>query len=270
LPADIAAYKDATIKKKEEAAKASGKSFFDGQQVRMRNVGVRATGEAETDLQLLLQFGPGSYFTHASTGQILDQPILQDGNGSPTTIRQKYIADPYSWNDCLGNSIGVSAALVSTTDNALVYVRRSNKLTQYPDRFGVATAGFMDRSKDTVNGIPSPFSTLNREANEEMGVKEGEFRITGVGRPWDDLHAEIWGVLRTEMTVEQIMRTEKKDKYEALQILSVPFEPRRVMPILRNAGTKWVNAHAVATIDALLQDYNEEEVIAAAHGTIAA
>ena len=266
LPADIAAYKGKIIAEKEADAKAKGKVFFDGQQVRMKDYGHRVANKETEELKLYLKFGPGSYFTHACTGQIVDKKMLKDENGKDVSIREKYIKDHYSWDDCLGNSVGVSTAIISRPDHALVYVKRSDKITQYPGRFGVAAAGFMDRKKDLMDNVPNPFKTMQRETTEEMGVETqfGDFKITGIGRPWDDLHGELWGVTKTDKTVAQIRGSPKKQKYESLAMLDVPFEPRSVLPILKDAGNTWVNAHAVATIDALLQEYKTDEVLAIA------
>jgi hypothetical protein len=266
LPEDIAEYKDKIIKQKEEDAKKNGKVFFDGPQVRMRNYGHRVVGD-ESVMKLYLEFGPGSYFTHACTGQILDEKILKDDAGNTVSIREKYIKNPRSWNDCLGNPVGIGSVLISEKDNALVYVKRSDKITQYPGRYGVAASGSMDGKKDLLDDLPNPFKTIQREITEEMGVETRleDFKLTGVGRPWDDLHCELWGFTVVDKTVGQILGAPKKHKYESLTIESVDFEPKSVMKILKNPADSWVNAHVVATIDALLKHYKTDEVMSAAY-----
>lgn len=267
LPKDVAEYKSKVIEERVEEAEKKGGMFFDGASVRMTDYGQNTVNSTEDDMGLYLELGDTTFFTHVATGQSLDKKVLKDEYGKPTTIREKYIKDPHSFDDYLGNNVGVSTTVLSRPDNALVYVRRSDKLGQYPGRYGVGAAGFMSRDQDMVDGKPNPFRTAQRETNEELGLDTefGDFKLTGLGRPWDDLHCELWGFTEVDATVEKIRSVPKKHKYEFLKMYDVPFEPKKVMPILKNPSTGWVNAHVASTIDTLLHRYGADEVLEAAY-----
>jgi hypothetical protein len=289
LPPDMAAYKDALVKQKKEDCEKRKAPFFNGRQIGMRGADARPVDGTER-MVLYLDLAPSFFFTYAATNQALDKQILDDGSGNKMSIRQKYIRDPTDWNDCLANSTGVSMVLISKPDNEMTFVKRSEKLAQYPGRWGVAAAGFMNRdavfdkqgnlikiNRDCVAGVPNPLLTGRHELKEEMGV-ECDFNdivLFGVGRPLDDLHGEIWGEYRTDMTSEQIRSTKKSNKFEHLKLVQVPFEPRKVLEYLINPELclnpyeNWVPAHAVATVDSLINEFGDQEVldaIAELHG----
>lgn len=266
MPDDLANYKEGLIEEKRLEAEKAGKMFFDGDKVRLQNYGQYPIENSDKTIGLYLEFGPTKFFDHVATGQSLDKKVLKDKNGDPTSIREKYITDPYSLDDVLANPTGVNATIVSKPDNAVLYVKRSDKIMQYPGRYGAASAGFMETG-DLKDGSPNPFVTIQREAEEEMGVKSdhSDFTITGVGRPWDDMHGEIWGTMELDMTVEKIKSAPKKHKYEFLKILDAQLEPKKVMPILKDAGSTWVNGAAVSMIDTLLKNYDSDTVLNAAY-----
>lgn len=144
----------------------------------------------------------------------------------------------------------------------------------------------MDRIRDVVYNKPNPFATMKRELEEEAGVvcpiddsKYG-FRLLGVGRALDDLHGELWGETMSPLTVERVLSSPKKSKYETLRMFPVDFKPKEVLPYVvktikevpkgitsgRDAwmvgeSPAWVPAHVHATIQSLVKHYGFENVM---------
>jgi len=278
LPKDIYESMQSLVERRKKEAEARGAPFFDGQMVKLKDYGIKVEKEdiiTEKE-KLILKLAPTSWFTYQATNYSLDQPNLKDERGN-STIREKYKINVLNLNDILANPIGVSANIISEPDQVVLLVERSEKLAQYPGRYGVAAAGFMQRTKDLVDGKPNPFKTIQREIEEEAGIKcsINDFKLFSVGRAVDDLHGELFGELRTNYTVQEIKSAPKKSKYEALRLFEVPFKPEEVLPYLLRQKevlgkvldpksgevTTWVPAHAVAVIQSLLKDYGYENVL---------
>ncbi len=282
LPPDVAAYKDALVQAKREDCQKRKAPFFNGRQVAMRGAYSRPLDSGQDEREVLhLEMAPSFFFTYAATNQALDKQVLDDGAGNKSSIRQRYITDPTNFNDCLSNSTGVSMVLISKPDHAVTFVKRSEKLAQYPSRWGVAAAGFMNRdavvdkekklirlNRDCIGGVPNPFLTARHELAEEMGVPAdiNDIVLFGAGRPLDDLHGELWGEFRTDMTSQQILQTRKTQKFEHLKVFQVPFEPRPVLEYLINPEhclnpyEAWVPVHALAMVDSLRHEFGDDAV----------
>ena len=281
LPEDIAAFKDELIKKKKIEAEKRGAPFYDDPMVRLRDYGVKIEDPRTEKLNLILTFQPSSWFTYVSTNMSLDEKILRDECGRKVSIREKYIKYPLDLNDVLANPTGVSATIISEPDHRILIAERSMKLAQYPGLYGDAAAGFM-KDTDVIDGTPNPFKTIQRESGEELGLKPSinDFKLLGVGRAMDDLHGEIWGELRTPLTIQEIYSTPKKDKYEHLRLFDVPFEPKEVLKYVSRTieqippgvsavwnvwkidrTPKWVPGHTINTIQSLEREYGYERVM---------
>ncbi len=294
IPEDVRATIRPTIESKRKAAEQAGKPFFDGQNLRLVDYGIIYEGIEEKREKLVLFMEPTSYFTNSGTNRSYDNLVLRDSSGSPISMRGKYGVDVLNLNDWMANAIGVNTTLISEPSGAIVMVLRSDKLDQYPNLYGVAAAGFMDRLKvhkdgtkgDVVAGTPNPFRTVKRESEEEAGVEcplddpKYGFKLLGVGRTLDDLHAELWGETISPWTVEKILSAPKSGKYEQLRIFPVEFSPKQVLPYVvktikevpkgvtsgRDAWTigespVWVPAHVYATIQSLIKHYGFENVM---------
>jgi len=284
LPKDISANLKNMVEKGKKKAEEKGRLFFDGQLVKLAGytMGVRKEDVIDENERPILKTTPTSWFAYQATNLSLDEKILEGYDGKPTTIREKYKIDPLILDDILANPIGVSAVVISEPDHAMYFVQRSNILSQYPNLYGVGSAGFMNRTRDVVAGVPNPFKTIQHEAEEEAGIKcsLNDFTLFSIGRALDDLHGELFGMIRTPMTIQEILSAPKKRKYEALNPITVPFEPKPVLKYLTatvekipdgiSAGReawiidkspKWVPAHAIATIQALEDEYGHEKVM---------
>ncbi len=275
LPEDIAAYRSQLIKKKGKEAEGKGSA------VRLRDYSIKRDDSRAEKLNLILMFQPCTWSTFSSTNLSLDERILRDEYGRKVSIREKYIKDPLNLNDVLGNATGVCATVISEPDHKLLMVERSTELGVYPGLYGDAAGGFM-RDIDRINGVPNPFKTIQREAEEEAGLKcsINDFKLLGVGRSIDYLHAEIWGELRTPLTVQEIYDMPKRDEWEFRRLFDVPFEPKEVMkyvsktieqiPVGVPSGSnvwvvgrspEWAPSHAISVIQSLEKEYEHERVM---------
>lgn len=291
LPEDIEAFKEQLVDKKRKEAEARGAPFYDGPMVRLRDYKIIIEDPNTEKIRLGLVFQPTSWFTYSATNKSLDEKVLLDEFGKVISIREKYVENPLDLNDVLANPTGVSTTLISEPENRMILVERSMKLSQYPGLYGVAAAGFMKRDYtddkglhkgDTVDGVPNPFLTIKRELEEEIGIdcSVNDFTLFSVGRAMDDLHVELFGETRTNLTVEEIKSAPKSSKYETLKMIDVPFKPKEVLTyVVRTIGKipvgvppnenawiigrspKWVPAHAVATIQSLMKEYGYERVL---------
>jgi hypothetical protein len=264
-PEEILRHKEQLVKEKEAAAKARGAPFYDGPMVRLKDYGF--SDENEEKCKVILKEQLTSYFTYQATNASLDKKIC---DGGTKTIREKYIKNPYSFDDVLANPIGVSVLVISE-EGKMVYVQRSNKVNIFPNLYHDLAAGYMNPQKDLIDGKPHPFKTAQRETEEEAGIKfdVNEFKLLCVGRDSStDLHPEIFGELRTPMTVEEILSTPKRAKFEQLKILNIPFTPEDVIPLLRPyikrennyEAVGWVPAGAVNVLYSLIGEYGYERV----------
>jgi len=148
----------------------------DTQLCKLRNCKVK-------DGRLILEIKPTSWLTYQTTNLSLDREVCLS-NGSRISIRKKYGINVENLDDFLANPIGVSAMLISEPDNATFLVKRSKMLDQYPGLYGVFAAGFMERERDSLAGVPNPFKTIQREIKEEVGidVELNDFKIFCIGR----------------------------------------------------------------------------------------
>lgn len=260
IPDEIRDPIEQEIIQKEKEAKEQGKLFFDGPLVGCRGFEVK-------DGTMVFDTVPTSYFKYSGTNQSLDKEMSEGW-----TIRQRYITNPYDFRDVLADPIGVSTFLI-TEDNKGFFAKRSVKLSTYPSKNGILPAGYMHPEKDLIDGMPNPFRTAEREAKEELGL-EGklEVELTGFGRPKDTMHSELYGTFRTEMTAREVMdklKESKKavktfdfgpDEHEAVYFREFAPESIITRENFGDANDGWVLAHAIAPINALINEYGLKRV----------
>lgn len=272
VPKDIRDYMGKRIEAEKVSAQEKNRAFFDGQLVRVRGYRIES-GDNDPDehKRLAIQLAPTSFFLHTTTNLSLDEKVLFDDGENSVSIREKYNPNIDVMDDFLGNGTGANLVLISKPDHEMIYVKRASGIRQYPGMFGVGIAGFMNRERDLVGGVPNPFVTWQREGQEEMGVEcpSDGMTLLHLARAGDDLHYEISGMAITPFTVNQVMSAPKKSKYEQLSIHHVPFEPKAVLKAVavgRNDNKRipfWVPAHAKATIEALYTEYSHDQIMAA-------
>lgn len=248
-------YKMVQAKLKEATEKK--RVMSNGQQVGLKNW--RLHDEDSQRPILELYFRPSYFFDHAGINMSLDVPELDDGKGGKTTVRNVLGQNPENFDDGMPNSIGVNTSVI-TSDGYLVLMNRGDKNMQYPNMLGVGAAGFMSREKDCIGFVPNPFLTAKRETFNEGGIEAclENFTLVQVGRPVSgktgDMHGEICTILETKMTADEILKANKKEKYEGRHF-KVPFQPNDIAPYLKK---QWVPAHAALTALTVEKKFGKE------------
>ncbi len=175
LPERINAYKNRVMKRREAEAEKAGRVLFDGKLVRLVDY---FPNENDGILKLTIQ--PTSFFAHSLSNKALEDCMDELDGRSPIEF---YKLNPKEMDSILANPIGVNSALV-TSDNHVIIVDRSTKLSQYPGLFGIP-AGFMKPEDKTPHG------TGYREVREEVGNFDVDMKLVELGRALDDFHIEI-------------------------------------------------------------------------------
>ena len=281
LPGKLDTYMKETVRMKKEQAEREGKAFYDGGLVRL--VGVREDGN-----RVLMELQRTSYHRFACSNRSLDKKL------SGKTIRELYVNenDLKNLKDGLANPIGVNLGIV-TSDNHVILTKRSKKLHQYPELYGVP-AGFMkpeDRYDDKKYGVfplktseTSPFITAIRELWEEVNISDStipeNMKLIEIGRAYDDLHPEIIMHTKTDAKSKDVREHAKfaVDKFEGPPVLA-EFNPRALSKYMvetikeRPAGTpdiqdvwipekspQWVPAHWRTVYLLLEKEYGAKEI----------
>jgi hypothetical protein len=252
------------------------KDFYDGQLIKLTGYDVKIDDKQK----LKLKETATSWFAYEATNRSLDQ-TLTDSKGNLKTLREKYNISLYNLNDILANPIGVSSVIISDTDNLIYFVKRSHRNSQYPGLYGTGAAGFINRLEDCINNKPNPFKTAQREIKEETKIEcsENDWTLFSIGRALDDLHPEIFGELRIDMTEKELRKTIQINR-EVDEPIIIPFEPKPVLKYLTKTIKKvpegipsrkdywivgespyWVPAHAIATFQSLEKEYGQEKLM---------
>ena len=291
----LARHRDAYVEQKRQSVKP-GTPFFNGPGVGLRGFGTEE--RSHLFKKLVLDTRPSFFFDYVAVHHYLDKPIF-DGK----TIRELYEINPYSWNNVDGkseytvlpNHIGSEWVVISEPEQKLIAIQRPETLAQYPGRYGVSPAGFIMRKvlikdpnspggvkeipADVIDGVPNPFRTAIREGQQEMGISFSldQIKLYALARPWDDLHPELIGEIRTNMTVDEIRSSiPKGSKYEILRLMDIPFDPESVIkgyhpknyPGLvdykdfdfSHPTGSWVPAQALAVLFSTIREFGEEKV----------
>ncbi|MBI2672663.1 hypothetical protein HYX19_00210 [Candidatus Woesearchaeota archaeon] len=298
LPDNLAGYKEKVVSEKEEAAKKAGKSFFDGQLVRLDTLEF-----LEGKLELTLS--GTSFFRFSCSNHALG---IRFGDRN---VRETYVDETLleELTDQLANPIGVELGLI-TSDNKVPIMLRSTNLSQYPGLYGVP-AGFMDRVKDRARvemihdkygkflmpDSVSPFITMAREFAEEiLGQAKNDdslyniafesairnMKLLGIGRAYDDLHLEFIMTSKTDAPSDYLIENSKfapdKFEYQGKPIM-VDFNPRALAQYLvkrvsvrpkgtpdianiwiDNSSPQWVPAHWMTIYYMLAKEFGKDEV----------
>lgn len=285
----LARHRDQYVEQKRQSIKP-GTPFFNGPGVGLRGFGTEERSHLYK--KLLLDTRPSFFFDYVAVHHYLDKPIF---NGK--TIRELYEINPYIWNNVDGksgqivlpNHIGTQWVVISEPEQKLIAIQRPETLAQYPNLYGVAPAGFPMRKvltkegklepADVIDGVPNPFKTAIREGQQEMGIKFSlnQIKINSLVRAWGDLHPEITGEIRTDMTVDEIKGSiPKGSKYEILRLMDIPFDPKSVIkgyPEKNYPGLvgyknfdfshptgPWVPPQALAVLYSTIKEFGEEKV----------
>jgi hypothetical protein len=170
---------------------------------------------------LLLKFSKASYFYFAALNKGLDLPLSGISNKT-TTLRDLLNEDPYDLHSSvLPNTLGVVATLILKPENKVVLTLHSNRNFEGSGMISAAVGGSLSMKEGDIDllGVPDPFRTIVREANEELGVSINttDIRFFGLGRDLTTLKPELIGQIYLNLKEKELLQIQKnhaKDEWE--------------------------------------------------------
>jgi 8-oxo-dGTP pyrophosphatase MutT (NUDIX family) len=199
-----------------ERSKKEDFAFFDDILGRVDDVSMQAN-------KLLLKFSKTSYFHFAALNKGLDQP-LSDVSG--VTLRYFLKEDPYDLrSSILPNPLGIVASLILEPENKLVLTIHSNRNFEGTGMMAAPIGGSLSINEGDVNpsGLPDPFSTAAREANEELGISisTSDIKFFGLGRELLTLKPELIGEIHLDLKEKELLQVQKGRAKDGWEIESV-------------------------------------------------
>lgn len=272
LPEDWDTVAPKLIERAEEAARERGAVFFDGQTYSLLDYRLEAVDPVSEYKVLHLKLGKSTYYHYVTTNLALDLRVLSEDNRL-LTPREKYaIYDPHRIRDLpLSNQLAVNMNVV-TSDDCLVVQRRSDRVGNYLNTVASGVNASMTRGdqgspKDEDDeGRPDPFSTVRREAYEELGLEDKaitDIEFHGLGVELAYFQPLLFGELRTEQTSDELIRRarfEARDKFEYRELQCIPLEAETIGRHLFADESQWVAVTALALVFSLLHRHGYEHV----------
>ena len=199
-----------------ERSKKEDFAFFDDILGRVDDVSMQAN-------KLLLKFSKTSYFHFAALNKGLDQPLL---DVSGVTLRNFLKEDPYDLSSSiLPNPLGIVASLILEPENKLVLTIHSNRNFEGTGMMAAPIGGSLSINEGDVNssGLPDPFSTAAREANEELGISisTSDIKFFGLGRELLTLKPELIGEIHLDLKEKELLQVQKGRAKDGWEIESV-------------------------------------------------
>jgi hypothetical protein len=194
--------------------KREGFTFFDDMLARVDDVTIQSN-------KLLIKFSKARYFHFAALNKGLDSPLLSMSEKS-STLREFLNEDPYDLHtSMLPNPLGVVTSIVLEPENKIVLTIHSNRNFEGSGMIAAAIAGSLSINEGDLNfaGLPDPFKTIIREANEEIGLKisTSDIKFFGFGRDLLTLKPEIIGKINLDLKEKEFVQMQKheaKDEWE--------------------------------------------------------
>ncbi|MDQ3968980.1 MAG: hypothetical protein M3275_11380 [Thermoproteota archaeon] len=195
-----------------ELSEKEGFTFFDDILGRVDDVTMKSN-------KLLLKFSKTRYFHFAALNKGLDLPLL---NIPGTTLRDFLNEDAYDLHSSvLPNPLGVVTSLVLEPENKIVLTIHSSRNFEGSGMMAAPIAGSLSIKEGDMNfsGIPDPFSTIVREAKEELGVSisTSDIKFFGLGRELPTLKPELIGEININLKEKEFLQIQKdraKDGWE--------------------------------------------------------
>jgi hypothetical protein len=196
-----------------EHSKKEGFTFFDDVLGRVDDVSMQAN-------KVLLKFSKTSYFHFAALNKGLDRPLLSM-SGIPT-LRDFLNEDPYDLHSSmLPNPLGIVTSLILRPETKIVLTIHSNRNFEGSGMMAAPIAGSLSIREGDINysGLPDPFRTIIREANEELGlnVSTSHIKFFGLGRDLITLKPELIGEIYLDLKEKEFLEIKKdqaKDEWE--------------------------------------------------------
>jgi hypothetical protein len=194
-------------------SKKEGFTFFDDILGRVDDVTMQAN-------KLLLKFSKTRYFYFAALNKGLDLPLLNMSGA--TTLRDYLSEDPYDLHSSkLPNPLGVVTSLILEPENKIVLTIHSNRNFEGSGKTAAPIAGSLSIKEGDISfaGLPDPFITIVREANEELGIRirTSDIKFFGFGRDLLTLKPELIGKIYLDLKEKEFLQIQKdqaKDEWE--------------------------------------------------------
>jgi hypothetical protein len=195
-----------------ERSKKEGFTFFDDILGRVDDVSMQAN-------KLLLRFSKTRYFHFAALNKGLDLPLM---GVSGVTLRDFLNEGPYDLrSSMLPNPLGIVTSLILEPENKVVLTIHSNRNFEGSGMMAAPIGGSLSIKAGDVNfsGLPDPFSTVAREANEELGINisTSDIKFFGFGRELATLKPELIGEIYLDLKEKEFLQKQKdqaKDEWE--------------------------------------------------------
>jgi hypothetical protein len=187
-----------------ERSKKEDFTFFDDILGRVDDVSMQAN-------KLLLRFSKTRYFHFAALNKGLDLPLL---GVSDVTLRDFLNEDPYDLSSSmLPNPLGIVTSLILEPENKVVLTIHSNRNFEGSGMMAAPIGGSLSIKAGDVNfsGLPDPFSTVAREANEELGINinTSDIKFFGFGRELATLKPELIGEIYLDLKEKEFLQIQK-------------------------------------------------------------
>jgi 8-oxo-dGTP pyrophosphatase MutT (NUDIX family) len=201
------------IKNLIERSEKEGFTFFDDTLGRVDDVSIQAN-------KLLIRFSKTRYFQFAALNKGLDLPL---SDVFPVTLREFLNEDPYDLlSSRLPNPLGIVTSLILEPENKLVLTIHSNRNFEGSGLVAAPIGGSLSIKAGDINdlGSPDPFSTVAREAYEELGIKIGtsDIKFFGCGRELTTLKPEIIGEIFLDLKEKEFLQIQKAHAKDAWEI----------------------------------------------------
>jgi 8-oxo-dGTP pyrophosphatase MutT (NUDIX family) len=205
-------------------SKKEGFTFFDDILGRVDDVTMQAH-------KLLLKISKTRYFNFAALNNGLDLPLMNKPC-TTTTMRDCLNEDPYDLHSSkLPNPLGVVTSLILKPGNKIVLTIHSNRNFEGSGMTAAPIAGSLCIKEGDVNsaGLPGPFNTIVREANEELGIRisTSDIKFFGFGRDLLTLKLELIGEIYLDLKEKEFLQIQKdqaKDEWEIERLFIVDRE----------------------------------------------
>jgi hypothetical protein len=203
-----------------ERSKKENFSFFDDILGRLDDVSV------DKD-RWVLKFSKTRYFHFAALNKGLDRPLLT----MPRAISLRYFLNenPYDlYSSVLPNPLGIVTSLVLQPENKIILTIQSNRKFEGTGMMAASIGGSLSINEHDLDssGLPDPFTTVVREANEELGINisTSDVRFFGLGRDLVTLEPVLIGQVCLDVKENDLLQIQKdqaKDEWEIEDMIIV-------------------------------------------------
>jgi 8-oxo-dGTP pyrophosphatase MutT (NUDIX family) len=202
--------------------------------------------------KLLLKFSKASYFYFAALNKGLDLPLWSTSNTTTTTLRDLLNEDPYDLHSSvLPNPLGVVSSLILEPENKVVLTIHSSRNFEGSGMISAPVGGSLSIKEGDIDlsGLPDPFRTVAREANEELGlsISATDIKFFGLGRDLTTLKPELIGQIFLNLKEKELLEIQKnraKDEWEIEgQIIADSEEIPKFLSMNNWSPAGWVSTY---------------------------